>query len=261
MKNLMLIFFTLIICTYNQICAQNLPEHIQYVIDPNPNDSTCISGIQKAKNDISQGKIVLTETVGLNGVIRYQKELIELCRLNGIEFRFIPAECIYREGQTEGCYSDYMEKVIIDKFGLGFKEELHKKADSLFLIVTESENNIIQYYDCDERPRLPYEIERLDDFIPEIIISKPNIKEKKGDDGGWPFFDIGFIVEKDSTISGFYSNHFVAQLQVNEALKKELYLIAIKHIKETYPLWVPGKINGAPVRTDNNVRVYFTKKE
>lgn len=247
---------------HNEANRQELPKFIQYVVNPNPNDTLCIEEIEKAKKDIEHGKIVFTKNMGfLYGNFRYKNELEELCKLNGLEFDFDLFSCVQIEGQTQGCYGTYMDKVIYEKFGFNFKKQLHKKADSLFLSRANSENKIVQYWDCDERARLPSEIKRTSDFIPSISILIPEIKKKEGDFGGWPFFDLGFVVEKDSTISSFYISNFVAKLEENEKFKDELYLIAVQNIKKYYPTWVPGKISGVPVRTDNNVRIFFTREE
>jgi hypothetical protein len=246
----------------NDTDGHELPDRIQYIINPNSNDTLCLSEIERAKKDIENGKIVFTQSAGLLfGDIRYETELRDLCKINGLVFDFDLIGCVVFEGQTQGCYGDYMDKIIIDRYGIDFKENLHKKADSLFLAKTQSENKLVRYWDCDERPRLPNETKRTSDYIPSITVDSPDIKEKKGNYGGWPFFDMGFIVEKDSTISGFYSSNFVAQLDENEKYKNELFEIAVKYIKTEYPIWVPGKVNGVAVRTDNNVRIFITKKE
>tara|TARA_R110000737_G_scaffold306935_1_gene314747 strand:- start:2491 stop:3300 length:810 start_codon:yes stop_codon:yes gene_type:complete len=245
----------------NDIDVYKLPERIQYVNNPNSNDTLCISEIERAKEDIDNGKIVFTQSAGfLFGDIRYETELRELCKENGLVFEFDLIGCVVFEHQTQGCYGDYMDKVIIDKYGIDFKENLHKEADSLFLSRTQSENKIVEYWDCDERPRLPNENKRTSDYIPSITVDSLDIKEKKGNYGGWPFFDLGFTVEKDSTISGFYSRNFVAQLEENEEYKNELFEIAVTHIKTKYSTWVPGKVNGVPVRAKNNVRIFIKKR-
>ena len=246
----------------SSMSEREIPERIQYVMHPKAGDTICNSEIERAKKDLERGKIVFTQKAGfLFGEIRYESELKELCKQYGLVFEFDLMGCMAFEGQTDGCYGDYMDKVIIDKYGIGFKETLHKKADSLFLVRTLSENKPVQYWDCDERPRLPSEKERTSDYLPSIVVDKPDIIENLSNGSGWPFFDLGFIVEKDSTISGFYIRTFVAQLKQNEKYKDELFEIAVNYLKTNYPTWVPGKIKGIPVRTDNNVRIFITKKE
>ena len=268
MKNMtfILTFISLLACSQlkpaNQIDTLRLPERIIYVSKPNPTDTLCISDIKRAKKDVEKGKIVFTQRVGfLFGNIRYEKELRELCKQNGLVFDFDVMSDFVFEGETQGCYGNYMDKIIIEKFGAEFKDNLHKKADSLFLARTNLENKYVQYWDCDERPRLPTEIKRTTDEFPDISVADLDIKECKGEYGGWPFIDLGFMVEKDSTISSFYLRNFVPQLEENKRFKEKLIALAVDYIKTNYPVWIPGKIKGIPVRTINNVRIFFIKKE
>lgn len=232
-----------------------------YITKPNPIDTTCISEINRAKSDVEDGKVVFTQDYGfLFGEIRYENELRQLCKDNGLLFDFDLISDVVFEGQTQGCYGAYMDKIIADKFGSNFKENLHKKADSLFLLRTDKENIIVQYWDCDERPRLPSEEKRTSDYLPSIKIKELEIIKDESDYGGWPFFDLGFIVEKDSTISSFHNRYWVSHLETNERFKTQLYDIAVDYIKTKYPKWIPGKVLGVPVRTDNNVRIHFVKE-
>lgn len=229
-----------------------------YITKPNVVDTTCILAINKAKTDIANGKIVFTHDYGfLFGDIRYENELRQLCRKKGLIFDYDLISDVVIEGQTEGCYGAYMDKVIAAKFGSNFKAFLHKKADSLFLLKTTKNNRTVQYWDCDERPRLPKEKKRSTDDLPIIHIDKLAIVES--DSGSGPFFDLGFIVEKDSTVSNFHIRSWVPRAKTNEKFKPMLYEIAVDYIETKYPKWVPGKVLGVPVRTDNNVRIYFVK--
>ncbi len=266
MKHLIIILIlTLVIaCSQNKKIEtqrnQQIPDRIKYVSNPNSEDALCISEINKAKKDIAKGKIVFTQSFGFGASeLRYEKELRQVCQEYGLEFGKETVGCVEIEGQTQACYGDYMDKIIIEKFGVNFKEALHKKADSLFLV--NIQNKIVQYWYCDERPRLPGEEERISDDLPSIKVFDLDIVKDKSDYFGWPFFDLGFIVEKDSTISDFYIRSWVAQIDENEKFKDELYKRAVDYIKNKYPKWLPGKVSGVPVRTDNNVRVCFVKEQ
>jgi hypothetical protein len=260
LKNLSFILILTSLCA----CLQNTSiekacerERIVYVNNPDPKDSLCIGEIQRAKADIHKRKIVFTQTVGFAyGHMRYEDELRVLCKENGLELDFDLISCIVVEGQTQGCYGDYMDEVIFKKFGHDFKESLHRQADSLFLINTNKKNRAVEYWDCDDRPRLPGETKRTNDYLPDIHITASGV-ELKGNKGLWPFFDLGFIVEKDSTLSGFYVRNFVAEQKENEKYKDKLFAIAVEHIKTNYPVWIPGKIKGVPVRINNNVRIFL----
>jgi hypothetical protein len=234
-----------------------LQDKSAYVNHPRPTDSLCISEIQKAKKDIQNGKIVFTQSYGFGSRrLRYEEELRQLCKTRGLVFDFDMISCLIFEGQTQGCYGSYMDELIFSKFGSGFKEALHRQADSLFLANTITQNKIIQYWDCDEWPRSPNEIERTNDFMPDLLISGIDIKDNQG---MWPFFDVSFVIEKDSTISDFDVRNFVAEREENEKYKDQLFALAVDSLKVKYPAWVPGTIKGVPVRTNTNVRIFMKR--
>jgi len=236
---------------------KSAPTRIAYVGNPNPTDTLCIRDIQRAKEDLQNGRFVFTQPVSLaTGRLRYEDELRRLCEKHGLIFDVDLIGCVIFKGQSQGCYGHYMDEMLKDKFGPEFKARLHAQADSLFLVNVSSTNTTVQYWDCDERPRLPHESKRSNDYLPNIIVSDIDIKANKGE---WPFFDLGFVVEQDSTISSFYVRGFVAASSENEKYKDKLFSAAVQHIKSKYPTWVPGKIKGVAVRTDNNVRVFLNR--
>ena len=240
---------------------ENQPEKfdpIAYVSNPNKTDTLCLSEIEKAKSDIKKEGIVKTQAVVfLYEHNRNENELKELCKSKGLKYDIDLIGCVVFEGQTQGCYGSYMDKVLAENFGQNFKENMHKQADSLFLDNVIKENIAVQYWDCDERPRLPNEKERSSDYIPYVTVKNIEIKQGDQQHNDWPFFDLGFIVQKDSTISNFYVSNYVPNFKENENIENELFRIAVKHLKDNYPIWVPGKINGIQVKTDNNVRIHF----
>lgn len=235
-------------------------DPIAYVSNPVETDTLCISEINKAKSDIENKGIVFTQAVGFGfGHERYEEELIKLCKEKGLRYDIDLIGCVVFEGQTQGCYGAYMDKILAEKYGTDFKQIMHKKADSLFLSNVLKNNTAVQYWDCDERPRLPNENIRTSDYIPYLSVYEIDIKENKKEYEGWPFFDVGFIVEKDSTTTNYYIRNYVAELKSNEKYKTQLFGLVTKHLKEKYPKWIPGTINGVAVRTDNNVRIHLKK--
>ncbi|TKG89575.1 hypothetical protein EYV94_25070 [Puteibacter caeruleilacunae] len=254
------IIATFLACSQKSV-NDRLKDRIAYVENPNKKDTLCISEINRAKHDIAQGKIVFTQSFGFGSKsLRYEKELRELCREKGLTFDVDLIGCVVYEGQTQGCYGDYMDKIIIEKFGIDFKKNMHRLADSLFIQNADLNNVVVSYWDCDEEPRLPSENKKTNDYLTTINVSEVDIEEDKSANGGGPFFDLGFIIEKDSTINGFYINNFVPNHEKNEKFKSELFKIAVDYLQEKYPIWVPGKINEVYVRTDNNVRLFFRKE-
>lgn len=68
-------------------------------------------------------------------------------------------------------------------------------------------------------------------------------------------------VETDNSISEYNAGHLIADVEDNNRQETKLGNIAIKHIKENHSQWITGKIRGKPVRTRNNIRVYFSKND
>lgn len=269
MKYLFLILIFFSISAYSQNDVEDIEEEeivdeidiYKYILNPDSKDSTCISDIKMAKEDVSNGKIVFTHPVGMcSGDLRYEKELRILCAKYRLYFETSLFGDIIEDGQTQGCYGYYMDNIIKEKYGSDFKSKLYKTADSLYLVNVIKYNKVISYSDCDKGPMVPGQSEYVGTFSPIIKISKPNIKEEKRKHGGWPFLGIEFIIEKDSTISNIQLSQFVAEHKENIKYKKELYDIALKYFKEKYPIWIPGKIEGIPVRTKNKIRFYFEKE-
>lgn len=256
MKYLAYITILVILSDCSQKKSTLQDEKVPYVMNPDPNDSLCMYDIERAKKDIRNGKIVFTESMGLgSGEIRYEAELKKLCIEKGLIFDYDLISCLVFEGQTQGCYGAYMNEIIEEKFGAGFKERLHIQADSLFLADAIAQNTVVESWNCDEQPKLPNEGNGIDHFLPNISTNEIKISGKNGE---WPFFDLRFVVEKDSTISNFHISNFLAVTEENEKHKDKLFSIAVRHLQTNYPLWVPGKIKEVPVRTGNHVRVYLT---
>ncbi|MFK8044138.1 MAG: hypothetical protein AB8B72_01485 [Crocinitomicaceae bacterium] len=241
--------------------VQELSELSFYVDDLDPIDTLCISEVERAKKDLKKGKTVFSHRAGLGfGNIRYEDELRALCRQIGLEFEIEPVGCVIYEGQTQGCYGEYMNKILLEKNGADFKDKIYEMADDLFIQNIINNNITVAYWDCDERPRLPNESKRTSDHLPSLYQSEIDVKDDGSNYGGYPFFDLGFVVEKDSTISNFHSRSYVAGNDANEKYKDKLYLLAKKHVMTNYPIWVPGELNGKQVRTNNNVRLFIVKK-
>jgi hypothetical protein len=64
---------------------------------------------------------------------RQEKQLRELCNSTSLLFDYELFSCVGVSGQTSGCYGLYMDKIIAQKFGKNFKENLLKSADSIYI--------------------------------------------------------------------------------------------------------------------------------
>jgi len=244
--------------TSEQNLENKISDRIAYVMDPKLTDSLCKSDISRAKSDIKNGKLVYVQTAGLGfGFKRYETDLKKLCKENGLEYDVDLIGCVVMEGQTQGCYGAYMDKILIDKFGADFKEKLNQQADSLFLARVIKEEIPIFSWDCDEEPK---PILGNKKYL-ETTLDVPNLDLKRTELAKtWPAIDLSFIIERNGKISKFYSNNYISNLKHNEKYKNQLYNIAIDYIKNNYPNWKAGEINGTPVRTDHNLRITFIGK-
>lgn len=101
-------------------------DPIKYVSNPEKTDTLCISEINRTKDEIKTNGIAFTQEAGfLYGHNRYEKELEELCKKYGLNYEIDLIGCVVFEGQTQGCYGAYMDKVLADKYGLDFKKQMH----------------------------------------------------------------------------------------------------------------------------------------
>lgn len=227
-----------------------------YKLNPVKSDSTCITDLNKAKLDVKRGKLVFySQYFGK----RYKKRrsietLKKLCKNNGLEFKVELMKCIAKEGQTDGCYINFMNKTVANKFGENFKSEMYQKADSLFTEKVINENLTLFSFFCDKEPKPILENKK---YI-ESTLDINHLDLKKTSQGGiWPSMDLSFIVEKDGTISKFYCDNYISNIDDNLKFKDDLYKIAVQEMKTKYSNWVPGSLNNKNVRTDANIRFTF----
>ena len=118
-------------------------------------DTTCIKAVRRAKEDISKGELSFCYHAGslLYEPLRCEKEMDSLLTLIGIGYKNIITSDVIYEGQTQGCYGDYMNEVILQKFGNNFIDSITYKADSIF--VSKNSDKIFDYHDCDTDPKFP----------------------------------------------------------------------------------------------------------
>lgn len=257
MKKIIILLF----CVALYSCQQKKRDWNHYLENPDKKDTLCILDINRAKNDISNGEIVFTESFGFgSSSLRYESELKKLCIEHGLVFKYEAISCVIFKGQTQGCYESYMDKVLFEKFGLNFKEKLHRKADSLLVVNAKEKGKIITSWDCDEESKLLHKNRSSSNYISIKTKNLDLKKDKSNYGGGYPFFDLSFIIEKDSTINSFQLSNYVARNKTNENFKSKLFEITINHLKKEYPIWIPGKIKDIPVRTKHHVRVFFNKE-
>lgn len=251
----LLVYFIMLMLSACSLKHENRDEMEQYSANPNLNDSLCINDENRAKADIKNGVVSFCCGMGMAGpLIRGEKYLVKLCEKYHLQFQTEMYNDVIREGQTQGCYEGYMDRIIEKKYGNGFKKRLLYEADSMLI----ASNDTIEYYFCDEhtRPHLPGQVDA------ECTLAIPLNKDLKhklnySENGDYLFMDIRFYIDTIGNPSSYYLQFYDAkETKTNGKYEDELWKIALAELKK-YPHWVPGEINGHKVVTDNNVRVQF----
>jgi hypothetical protein len=233
-------------------------ELIKYIDTPCPNDSTCKEDILKAKAEVQRGIIKFLMPMSLGTLdLRQEYQLRQLCDSNGLIFDYELFSCLSSSGQTNGCYGLYMDKIIAQKFGKDFKENLLKKADS---ILSES-NKRIYWRLCDTKPTIPgkdmWQSCELGAVIDKKLFEK--LKSQKLGLGyvNWPTITIGFYIDKNGSPSGYFLSQFdEVNQKSNLEYKSQLYKIGLALVKQQNK-WNPGQVCGRAVNTEMEVTVSF----
>lgn len=226
-------------------------------------DTCCLEQINKAKEEIWNGTFVFCIHSGWR--FRQEKEFIELLEKYGIIYNDLGPQSDELPVKRN-CYRETMDYYIRQQFGGAFIDSLRKEADTLMVLTNRSK--FIDYFACDEKPHLPnFKPGSNENMTIEVGLPiKKHRREWKSRDGremfkeSSPFMDIGFYIDTTGVISNFYLNNFNPAHNWNNKYKDELYNLGVKKLKSD-SIWVPGKILGFPVRTDNKVRVFFVREK
>jgi hypothetical protein len=186
-----------------------------------------------------------------------------LLKNNGIKYKDLgpPPDVLPID---RNCYRETMDYYIQKKFGRSFIDSLMKAADTLMVLDNRSE--FINYYACDEQPYRPISKPgHVNSLTAKVDLPiKKFRKEWKTSEGEdmfavySPFMDIGFHIDTTGVISNFHLNYFNPELDWNKKYEDNLFKLGVERIRED-SIWVPGKILGFNVRTDNNVRIHFKR--
>ncbi|MCO6360900.1 hypothetical protein GBO34_03370 [Roseivirga pacifica] len=257
----MTLIAAILISTFSLTKAQESDtSKYQYILNPNSSDKECINDIKRAKTDIESGQLKVTETFGFTpNALRFEDELKKLSRELGLEFEIELISDVIIEGQTQGCYSAYMDYALSEKYGLNFKRDLYRKADSLFIENIINNNRLVSNDFCDQSAEPSNDIQ----INPSIKVKNFRIVEDSANQfgNGFPFIDLGFIIEKNGEIGSFKIDYWLPASQANRRYKNQLLNLAIDEMKEKYSTWKPGRIVGIRARTEHSVRFFFQNEK
>lgn len=230
------------------------PEDIEtYISNPGSNDKKCLNEIEKAKQDITLGKIMFCMPSGEgNYELRQEKYLKLLCKKYGLIFKYEEmADSTDRIGR-HGCYSAYMDSYLIKIYGKKFKNEILENADNLLI----NSNDTINSYFCDTKPII--EGIDLNDESFEVKLNSDLKNQLKRDNLGYfPTMNLIFFIDKTGNSSDYYLDSFDDDKKnSNIKFKSQLLNIAIEELKK-YNKSEPGKIKGKKVITKNSLKIIF----
>lgn len=223
-----------------------------YIDHPLKSDTTCIKDLKRVKEDVKNGKIIFFAIRGLTEPFRQEKYARKLCAQYHLIFDFYPFDDTIIIGQTDGCYSNYMNKVIEQKFGINFKDKLIQKADSMLL----ASNDTLWNYMCDKHPQLINKPERENLYIKAD--STLRSKLRPDGDGDLPYMDVRFIIDTTDKVPDYYLIEQFYNLgpRQNELYKPQMLRAAIEGLSR-FKKGIPGEINGKKFATFNTIRVVF----
>jgi hypothetical protein len=242
-----------------------------YMNAPDLIDTLCRKDIAEAKQDVANGKIVMNDLLGFEkGNRRYKEQLQKLAESHGLVFEPEGEYCLIYVGQTQGCYSLYMDKIIAEKYGEDFERLLHHRADSLYF--EQVKNDTIWYWKCDKKPKLlpdhtaiEWEIGggimfmgiilETEVKVPEVYIESIFPSDK------YPtFVKVYITINKNGDVTDYRNDNQSRFDPADAVLYDKLFMIAVEEIKSKYNKWQPGTIAGYPINTKYEFRVYFKNK-
>lgn len=229
-----------------------------YLLSPESSDTMCINAIERAKIDLNQNAGVFSQITCFGcETAPYFNELKEVLAQKKFKLYIEDFGCILFDGQTFGCYSGYTDKMMKERFGKDYREQIIALAEKKFIFNLIKNDSIVSIYDLseNERPRLNGQnIALIDEGIMPVINTNLPLKQ---DSLHSLFIDLDFVIEKDGSVSNFEVSNWGIVLKENKALKSELFEAAVLELKTKYGKWIPGNYKGNVARTKNNLRAHF----
>ena len=224
-------------------------------------DTTCLKAVKEAKTDVQKGKLTFCHFAGslLYTPLRSGDEMDSLLKTFGIDYKEEITSDVIFEGQTQGCYCDFMKEQIDNKFGKTFIDSLLNVSDSLY--VQNNINDTFYYANCDTRPNYPTDTDTHPDEYSEIFqndfekslkypagfIKRPNFDSSA-------FVDVNLYVDKsgNAVITGYW---FLFDMKTNHKYEKYFEREIEKAMRKKG--WTPATIRNQKVNSDMVMRLGF----
>lgn len=236
--------------------VSNKSNDPKYLLNPTKSDTMCIAAIERAKTEINANSKLFIKRICLGCRSKaFDSEIETVLKKKKIKLVFEDIDCVIYNGQTQGCYSGYIELKMKELYGENYFYEIENEAEKLFIQNIVEKDKIVSIYDLDdkEKPKIiNQKVTIEDDYYTTIKANFPfKIKSYKS-----LYADITFIIEKNGTISNLLVSNWVNNA-VDEKFKNDLIAKAIITLKKEYNHWNPGKYKTNKVRTENTLRINF----
>lgn len=232
-------------------------DYEKYMKNVPKSDSLCNEEIERAKDDLSKYDGVYVQTICFGCDFKpYEEEIKEVLKKKKFKLGIQDIGCVRYEGQTVGCYGEYINLKMEEKYGENYKSEIENDAIKILIKNINNNNKIISIYDLEqnEKPKiLNPKIAIENDYSTTIKTDLPINRKSMH----YLFTDIDFIVEKDGTISNLKETNWVNEKGIDEKYKQDLVNLAIYTLKKDYNNWKPGTYKGNKARIQNNLRISF----
>lgn len=234
----------------------NNSSNPKYLLNPPKSDTLCSNDIERAKKDINKYHKLFIKTICYGCRSKpFDTEIEEVLKKRKIKQAIEDIGCVIFDGQTQGCYSGYIDLKMKEQYGENYFSEIEKEAENIFIKNIIEKNKVVSIYDLedDEKPKIINRKVYIEGDYYTTIKSNLPIKI---DSYKSLFADVTFIIEKDGTISNLSVSNWVNNA-VDKKFKKDLINTALKTLKEDYNHWHPGKYKGNLTRTENTLRISY----
>ncbi|MCD0468850.1 hypothetical protein [Flavobacterium sp. JAS] len=232
-------------------------DYTKYIQNVPKSDSLCNNEIDRAKSDLAKYDGVYVQTICFGCDFKpYEEEIKEVLKKKKFKLGIQDISCVKYEGQTEGCYREYIDLKMKAKYGENYKSEIENDAEKILIKNINLNNKIISIYDLKdiEKPRILTQNIIIENDSDTTIKTDLPVNKKSSH---YLFIDIGFIVEKDGTITHLEASNWVNENGINEKYKNDLINLALKTLKKDYNNWKPGTYKGYKARIQNSLRISF----
>jgi hypothetical protein len=226
-------------------------------------DTTCLKELEKAKKDFKKGKLIYCNYSQFPR-LRCEKEMTQLLEQYNILFNNEYASDVIIEGQTDGCYCDYMQEQIENQHGKKFIDSLLYIADSVY--ISNNLDKIYDYVDWDKPPVFPGD-KKLDptnhsglqtEF--EKLVRYPNNYQYKTDSNSMAmvkiYLDLDEFGNAKADIAEFiFWNFKTKKGDFNTETYKPFEKIILSLIEKTK--WTPAKIKSFNIKSKSEIFIYL----